>query len=92
MRYLYCTVIPLLLQILTVYITIEYYEGKVSWIGLDIFFFSLVILPATTIFNAIKTKLQTETKILLLFSQNLLISYSVLLIVFYIFIQPNFIT
>jgi len=91
MRYVYCAVVPLLLQIITVYITIEFYEGKTSWIGLDIFFFSLLILPATTIFNIIRTKLKTETKILLLFGQNLLISYIVLLIVFFTLILPNFI-
>lgn len=89
-KYFYCVVIPLLLQILAVYITIEMYKGKVSWIGLDIFFFSLFIIPAITIFNAIRTKLKTKTKILLLFSQNLLISYIVLLIVFFTLILPNF--
>lgn len=89
-RYFYCVVAPLLLQIMTVYITIEIYAGKVSWIGMEIFFFSLFVIPATTIFNAIRTKLKTEIKTLTLFGQNLLVSYIVLIVVFLKLILPNF--
>jgi hypothetical protein len=74
MRYLYCTVIPLLLQILAVFIIIEMNTGNGSWIGLGVFLFAIPILPATTIFNAIRTKTKTEIKTIILFFQNLLIA------------------
>ena len=49
--------------------------GNGSWIGLGIFLFAIPILPATTIYNAIRTKAKTESKTLTLFGQNLLIAF-----------------
>jgi hypothetical protein len=75
MKYLYCVIIPLLLQIITVYIIIEMNTGNGSWLGLAAFLFSIPILPATTIYNAVRTKVKTEARILMLFGQNLLIAF-----------------
>lgn len=75
MKYIYCVVIPLLLQLITAYIIITINTGNGSWIGLGVLLFSIPILPATTIINAMRTKSKTETTTLILFGQNLLIAF-----------------
>jgi hypothetical protein len=86
MKYIYCVVIPLLLQILTVYIIIEMNTGNGSWVGLLVYLFALFILPATTIFNATRTKSKKDTRTLVLFGQNLLVAYLAPVILVAIFI------
>lgn len=75
MKYVYCVVVPLLLQLIACYTVIAMNTGNGSFIGLGVFLFAIPILPATTIYNAIRTKAKTETKTLLLFGQNLLIAF-----------------
>lgn len=82
MRYFYCVVIPLLLQVISVYIIIKMNTGNGSWVGLLVYLLAIPILPATTIFNAIRTKTKTEIKTLFLFGQNLLIAYLAPIIIF----------
>jgi hypothetical protein len=60
--------------------------GNGSWVGLGVFIFSIPILPATTVYNAIRTKTKVETKTLVLFGQNLLIAYIAPVILVAIFI------
>jgi hypothetical protein len=75
MKYIYCVVIPLILQLITCYTLIEINTGNGSFVGLAVFLFAIPILPATTIFNAIRTKTKIETKLPVLFGQSMLVAF-----------------
>lgn len=77
MRYVYCVVIPLLLQIVTVYITIKMNTGNGSWLGLGVLLLAIPTLPITTLINALRTKSKPDIKTIVLFGQSLLIAYIV---------------
>ncbi len=53
MRYLPGTLIPLLLQILFVWLVIEANTGNGSWLGLGVFLIGMFAIPATLIVNAL---------------------------------------
>ena len=77
MRYVYCVVIPLLLQVLTVYIIIVMNTGNGSWVGLGAFLFAMPIIPITTIVNAVRTNQKKDMETAKLFLQSMLFSVAI---------------
>ncbi len=86
MKYVYCVIIPLLLQLLVVYIIIEMNTGNGSWLGLAAFLFAIPIIPLTAIINAVRTSQKKEIKLPILFLQSVLISIVVPIIVVVLYI------
>lgn len=72
MRYIYCVVIPLLLQVLTVYIIIVMNTGNGSWAGLAAFLFAIPIIPITAIVNIVRANQNKDMKTARLFLQSIL--------------------
>ncbi len=62
MIYLYCVVIPLLIQVGAVYIVILMNTGNGSWMGLLVFLLAMPIVPITAIINAARTRANKEKK------------------------------
>ena len=77
MKYIYCVVIPLLLQIAIVYTIMVMNTGNGSWVGLAAFLLAIPIITITAIVNTIRTKLKTETKLSVLISQGILVAFIV---------------
>jgi len=86
MRYIYCVVIPLLLQILTVYIIIVMNTGNGSFVGLAAFLFAMPIIPITAIVNVVRTNQNKDMKTAQLFLQSILSSIIIPLIIIGAFI------
>lgn len=77
MRYVYCVVIPLLLQVLAVYIIIVMNTGNGSWAGLAAFLFAIPIIPITAIVNAVRTNQKKDITTVKLFLQSILFSVGI---------------
>lgn len=77
MRYVYSTVIPLLLQVLVVYIIIVMNTGNGSFLGLAAFLFAIPIIPITAIVNAVRTSQKKEMKSFKLFLQGILFGIAI---------------
>ena len=86
MKYLYCVGIPLILQILVVYIIIELNTGNGSWIGLAAFLLAIPVVPLTIIINSVRTNLKTQIELPILFLQSLLVGIAVPIIVVALFV------
>lgn len=86
MRYIYCVVIPLLLQVLTVYIIIVMNTGNGSWAGLAAFLFAIPIIPITAIVNIVRANQNKDMKTARLFLQSILSSIVIPLIIIGAFI------
>ena len=74
MRYVYCVLVPLLLQVLTVYIIIVMNTGNGSFLGLAAFLLAMPIIPITAIVNAVRTNQKNDMKTTKLFLQSLIFS------------------
>lgn len=77
MRYVYSTVIPLLLQVLVVYIIIAMNTGNGSFLGLAAFLFAIPVIPITAIVNAVRTSQKKEMETFKLFLQSLMFSIAI---------------
>ncbi|MEM7026729.1 MAG: hypothetical protein AAF410_00715 [Pseudomonadota bacterium] len=69
MRYLYCIIPPILLQLLAVYIIVVMNTGNGSWLGLGAILFAMPIIPTTVAVNFImvnKNVNSTPMKLILL--------------------------
>ena len=77
MRYFYCVVVPLLLQILTVYIIIVLNTGNGSWAGLAALLFAIPIIPVTAIVNIVRTTQKKDLETAKLFLQSILFSIGI---------------
>lgn len=86
MRYIYCVVVPLLLQVLTVYIIIVMNTGNGSWAGLAAFLFAIPIIPITAIVNIVRANQNKDMKTARLFLQSILSSIVIPLIIIGAFI------
>ena len=77
LRYFYCVVIPLLLQVLTVYIIIVMNTGNGSWAGLAALLFAIPIIPITAIVNTVRTNQKNDLETAKLFLQSILFSIGI---------------
>lgn len=77
MRYVYCVLIPLLLQVLTVYIIIVMNTGNGSFVGLGAFLLAMPIIPITAIVNAVRTNQKKDIATPKLFLQSLMFSVAI---------------
>lgn len=77
MKYIYCVLIPLLLQLVIVYTIIEMNTGNGSWLGLAAFLFAIPVVPVTAIINAVRTGTKKDKKQSILFLQSILIAFIV---------------
>lgn len=86
MRYIYCVVIPLLLQVLAVYIIILMNTGNGSFLGLAAFLFAMPIIPITAIVNAVRTNQKKDLKTAKLFLQSLMFGIGIPVVIIGAFI------
>ncbi len=63
MKYIYGVVIPLLIQLLIVYLVIEMNAGNGSFVGLGAYLLGLSAIPLTAVINAIYVNMNPKLSI-----------------------------
>ena len=73
MRYVYCILPPLLLQLIATYTVIVMNTGNGSWLGLGVFLLAIPVIPTTIAANFVVANKNTEaTPLKLVFLTNLI--------------------
>lgn len=62
MKYVYGVLIPVLLQVLVVFLLIQMNTGNGSWVGLGAFLIGMIAIPGTALLNALYIKNSSNKK------------------------------